>query len=145
MNKLRTADAMAEYQEGRSEVEFVDRLLEAWSYCSRHTTLPRQDTHCSLAGVMKPEPNPESVIAARARVLDLNDAQFAQIDKSICRLPRVLKRVVFLEYGRPGPQRAKAKQLKISHHDYRARLAAAQWAVYIGLMPDVDRWRSMVG
>jgi hypothetical protein len=143
--KVSLAEAQSLYDEGRSEVVYVDRLLEAWAWCGRNTTLPRLTTHCSLAHVIQSKPEPGSVVAARARVLDLDDERFAQIDRAVCRLPAALKRVVMVEYWKPGPQRAKAKQLGIPREDYRGRLAAAQWAIYILLLPEIEQWRSMHG
>jgi hypothetical protein len=143
--KVSLAEAQSLYDESKSEVVYVDRLLEAWAWCGRNTSMPRLSTHCSLAHVIVSKPEPGSVVAARARSLDLDDAQFALIDRAVCRLPATLKKIVLSEYWHGGQQSAKAKHLNLSRTDYRGRLAAAQWAVYILLLPDIEQWRSMHG
>jgi hypothetical protein len=147
MTRLRAAEIEAAdtaVDEGKIEVRMADRFLEGWLWVSRNTGLPRQDTACTLGRLSKPT-EPEAAPAARARVLDLDDQQFLAIDRAVGRLPRALRRMVFVEYGWAAPQRAKARELRLTHLDYRQRLNAAQWAVYAALTPHIDRWWHELG
>jgi DNA-directed RNA polymerase specialized sigma24 family protein len=130
--------------EGKKEVRFADRLLEGWAYDSRHTGLPATVTHCTLAAY-RPPAETDSVVAARAMSLELTDDQFLAIDRSVGKLPPSLKRIVFIEYWRHGPQRQKARAMNLKYGEYRERLVAARWGVYLLLQPAVERWRSEFG
>ncbi len=128
-------------EEGRDEVVFVDLLLEAWKYDSRHTGLPRTESKCAWPR-FQAEPGDE--IPEAVRVLDLSDAQFLAVDRAIVKLPPALHRMIRVEYGMRAPQSARARHLNLSRLDYRSRLLAAQWGVYTALMPDVERWRDLI-
>lgn len=132
------------YAEGKDEVKFVDRLLEAWLYLSRHTGLPVLETRCPLGAMIKRDPA-DCAVEARARVMDLTDSQFLAIDQAVARLPAPLRRVVFVEYWQSGSARQKARRMRpaLTHLEYRQRLNAAQWALYVALLPDVERWRAL--
>lgn len=144
LNRTEIEDAETAREEGKREVRMADRFLEGYVWSSRNTGLPRLGTHCTLARY-RPTEEPESAPAARARQLDLNDAQFIAIDRVVGRLPRALRRMVWVEYSWAAPRRAKARELRITHLDYRQRLNAAQWAVYAALTPDIDRWAHELG
>lgn len=128
-------------EEGRDEVVFTDKLLEAWMWDSRNTGLPPQGTACTLARYARSD-DPEAAPPESVRVLDLTDQQFVRIDRAVSKLPKALSRMVWVEYTSPAPMRSKATRMRLSYADYRGRLLAARWAVYAALQPDVERWHA---
>lgn len=127
-------------EEGREEVFFVDRLLEGWAWYARNTGLPRLTTKCSLGSLQKADDQGEAS-AARARVLELTDGQFLLIDQTVASLPKALRRIVWGEYWHPAPLKVKARRASLTVLEYRQRLNAARWAVYVSLQPSTDWWR----
>jgi hypothetical protein len=141
LNRAEIEAAETALSEGKKEVVFADRLLEGWAYDSRHTGLPRTSARGTLAAYC-PEVLTDSALVARALALELTDDQFLAIDHSVGKLPPPLRRIVFIEYQRLGPQRQKARQMNLKLGEYRERLVAARWGVYLQLLPAVERWRA---
>lgn len=140
--RILTDDDSAGEQFNQGDVNFMDRVLEAWAIdAHEQATQLGYPEAGNIWGIVRPVEN--------RKILQLEGKELMLVDAKVVALPwRSLtmkcRKLVFTEYFSHDPQGVKAQRFAVSVRTYYRRLNELQQKLYDDLQPDIQRWRDRV-